>query len=99
MFIIPALNLDVGTYDNMSVALHYLMFQMVVVANNGTYGGSNAYFPFDKPFTRQLFHLHGQPQASIAFFELDAETIESVLQRKSGKQKNMKYPPAGARTP
>ena len=42
---IPALNKDVKTFDQMALALHYHMFQLVVVANSGQYGGSNAYWP------------------------------------------------------
>ena len=45
VFAIPALNQDVKTFDQMAVALHYHMFQLVVIANNGQYGGSNAYWP------------------------------------------------------
>jgi hypothetical protein len=71
VFAIPALNKDVKTFDLMALALHYHMFQMVVVANNGQYGGSNAYWPKKQEFIRQVFHTHGQPQASIAFFEID----------------------------
>lgn len=71
VFLIPALNKDVTTFDQMALALHYHMFQMVVVANNGRYGGSNAYVPFKDALKRRLFHLHGQPQASIAFLEID----------------------------
>lgn len=55
----------------MALALHYHMFQMVIIANNGKYGGSNAYAPYRDAFKRQVFHLHGQPQASIAFFEIE----------------------------
>ncbi len=68
---IPALNKDVRTFDQMALALHYHMFQLVVVANNGQYGGSNAYWPRSDPHIRQVFHMHGQPQASIAFLEID----------------------------
>jgi len=71
VFAIPALNQDVKTFDNMALALHFHMHQMVVVANNGNYGGSNAYAPYREDYRRQIFHMHGQPQASIAFFELD----------------------------
>ncbi|MHB1941561.1 MAG: hypothetical protein ACYCP0_00685 [Acidiferrobacteraceae bacterium] len=35
VFAIPALNKDVGTFDQMALALHYHMFQYVVVANSG----------------------------------------------------------------
>ncbi len=41
VFAIPAYNKDVTTFDQMALALHYHMFQMVIVANNGLYGGSN----------------------------------------------------------
>ena len=70
VFAIPSLNKDVKTFDQMALALHYHMFQLVVVANNGRYGGSSAYWPVGG-FNRQIFHLHGQPQASIAFFEIE----------------------------
>ena len=41
---IPALNKDVKTFDQMALALHYHMFQLVIVANSGQYVGSNAYW-------------------------------------------------------
>ncbi|MBI2796660.1 MAG: hypothetical protein HYX65_08160 [Gemmatimonadetes bacterium] len=78
---IPSLNKDVDTFDQMSLALHYHMFQFVVVANNGAYGGSNAYWPRRNRNERRLFHLHGQPQASIAFFEID--NIAELIARMS----------------
>jgi hypothetical protein len=105
VFAIPALNRDVKTFDQMALALHYHMFQMVIVANNGAYGGSNAYTPYREEYMRQVFHLHGQPQASIAFLEID--DVGAFLKRKSDsrddhatsastKEKaNWKYPPAG----
>ncbi len=65
------MNQDVNTFDQMAMALQYHMYQMVIIANNGYYGGSNAYAPYRKPFIRQVFHMHGQPQASIAFLEID----------------------------
>lgn len=80
VFAIPALNRDVGTFDQMALALHYHMFQYVVVANNGKYGGSNAYRPWGEAYQRQVFHFHGQPQASVAFFEI--EDIGDVIARK-----------------
>jgi hypothetical protein len=103
VFAIPALNKDVGTFDQMAMALHYHMFQLVIVANNGQYGGSNAYAPYKEEYTKQLFHLHGQPQASIAFFEID--DIASFIDRKAISHmtppqnprpvKTWKSPPAG----
>ncbi len=70
LYLVCALNRDVGTFDRMSEGLHYHMYQGVLVVNNGQFGGSSFYLPFDKPFHRQVFHLHGQPQVSIAFAEI-----------------------------
>ena len=93
---IPALNKDVKTFDQMALALHYHMFQLVVVANNGQYGGSNAYWPHSDVHIRQVFHTHGQPQASISF--LDIEDIGAFLERRNVSGANAadwKHPPAG----
>ena len=93
---IPALNKDVKTFDQMALALHYHMFQLVVVANNGQYGGSNAYWPKKDPHSRQVFHTYGQPQASIAFLEID--DIGGFLERRDvsgASAKKWKHPPAG----
>ena len=46
------------------------MYQGVIVVNNGQFGGSSFYMPFRELHHRQVFHLHGQPQASIAFAEI-----------------------------
>lgn len=88
VFAITAMNQDVNTFDQMAMALQYHMYQMVIIANNGHYGGSNAYAPYRKPFIRQVFHIHGQPQASIAFLEIDK--IEEFV----GRDKHHDVPPA-----
>ena len=98
VYVIPARNQDVPTFDKMALALHYHMFQMVIVANNGAFGGSNAYVPYRDRFKRQLFHFHGQPQAAIAFLEIDPigaflERVQNALGPK--KNSRYKYPPAG----
>ena len=96
---IPALNKDVKTFDQMALALHYHMFQLVIVANNGEYGGSNAYWPHSDSHIRQVFHTHGQPQASIAFLEID--DIGEFLSRGhalGAKANDWKHPPAGLST-
>jgi len=80
IYAIPALNKDVATFDHMARALHYHMFQLVVVANNGAFGGSNAYVPCGDVHKRQIFHLHGQPQASIGFLEIP--NIAEFINRK-----------------
>jgi hypothetical protein len=101
VFAIPALNRDVNTFDQMALALHYHMFQMVIVANNGLYGGSNAYCPYKEAYVRQVFHLHGQPQASMAFLEID--DIAAFRRRQLDAMNSLpyangidwKFPPAG----
>ena len=101
VFAVPAFNPDIKTFDQMALALHYHMFQLVVVANNGQYGGSNAYWPRHNVRKRQIFHLHGQPQASMAFFEID--DIEDFLERGIPTNQQVpkhspddwKHPPAG----
>jgi Reverse transcriptase (RNA-dependent DNA polymerase) len=102
VFAIPSLNRDVNTFDQMALALHYHMFQMVIVANNGEYGGSNAYVPYAETYRRQAFHLHGQPQATLAFVEI--EDIPDFIARKANamaqtpaapNRVGWKYPPAG----
>lgn len=92
VFAIPAMNRDVNTFDNMAIALHYHMHQMVVVANNGHFGGSNAYAPFTQSWDRRVFHMHGQPQASIAFFELDDI---AAFKNRGASGELFKPPPAG----
>lgn len=87
MFIVPALNPDVGTFDNMAAALHYHMFQHVVVANSGEFGGSSAHAPFKKNYERTLFHLHGNEQAAIGFFDVNMKTY-------TDEKKSLKTPPA-----
>lgn len=96
VYLIPANNKDVGTFDKMASALHYHMFQMVIVANNGRFGGSSAYAPYSGGhFKRQVFHLHGQPQAAIGFVEIDE--IRKYLDRTNHTKRNnqFKHPPAG----
>ena len=75
LYIICALNRDVGTFDRMSEALHYHMYQGVLLVNNGQFGGSSFFMPFEKPFHRQVFHFHGQPQVAIAFAEVSPEKL------------------------
>jgi hypothetical protein len=90
MFVVPAMNRDVGTFDNMAAALHYHMFQHVVVVNSGEFGGSSAHAPFKDSHKRTVFHVHGNDQVAIGFFELDL-----TLYRQN--QASLKTPPAGLR--
>ena len=75
LYIICALNRDVGTFDRMAEALHYHIYQGVLLVNNGQFGGSSFFMPLEKPFHRQVFHFHGQPQVAIAFAEICPEKL------------------------
>jgi hypothetical protein len=48
IFLVAALNQDVQTFDNMVAALHFHMYQPVVLANSGQFGGSTAQAPLPK---------------------------------------------------
>ena len=52
MFLVAALNQDVQTFDNMVAALHFHMYQPVILANMGEFGGSTAQAPLRTPFQR-----------------------------------------------
>jgi len=84
----------------MSEGLHYHMFQGVIVVNNGQYGGSSFLMPFKDTFHRQVFHLHGQPQVSIAFAEISPQKLierptENAGTAISFPEGKWKTPPAG----
>ena len=93
LYIICALNRDVGTFDRMSEALHYHMYQGVLLVNNGQFGGSSLFMPLDKPFQRQVFHFHGQPQAAIAFAEISPKKL---VNRPENGGDSKAAPPEGA---
>jgi len=93
ILIIPSLNKDVKTYDQMALSLHYIMYQMIIVANNGTYGGSNAFAPFKDEFKKEIFHLHGQPQATFGFLELSESKIRTFIDRWNTTADYWKPPP------
>lgn len=73
-FIVPALNRDVGSFDTMVAALHYHMFQHVVLVNTGEFGGSSVQAPFKEHYERTILHHHGGDQATVGFFEVDLHT-------------------------
>lgn len=70
-YIVCALNKDVNTFDTMIDALHYHMFQPVVLVNSGEYGGSCAKAPYKEPYNRLIAHNHGKDQVSINTFEMN----------------------------
>jgi hypothetical protein len=97
LYIVCALNRDVGTFDRMSEGLHFHMFQGVIVVNNGQFGGSSFFMPFSETFHRQVFHLHGQPQATIAFAEISPQKLVERPTNRVDAQPigQWKAPPAG----
>lgn len=70
-FLIAALNQDIKTFDNMVDALHYHMYQHVVLVNTGEFGGSVAQAPYKEYHKKQIAHSHGNEQIAISFFEMD----------------------------
>lgn len=95
LYIVCAMNKDIKTFDRMSQSLSYHMFQGVIVVNNGQFGGSSFFMPFKDWFHRQIFHLHGQPQASISFAEIHPEKLLRRPENTEGLPKGeWKMPPA-----
>jgi predicted amidohydrolase len=94
IFLVAALNQDVETFDNMVAALHFHMYQPVVLANMGEFGGSGAQAPFHK-HERLIAHVHGNNQVAVSVFEVDPTTFKSTGKPKPTR--DLKAPPAGYR--
>ncbi|HAS1949247.1 TPA: hypothetical protein I4E15_04590, partial [Enterobacter asburiae] len=62
---------DVNTFDSMVEALHYHMYQHVVLVNSGEFGGSYAKAPYKEPFNRLIAHVHGNDQVAMSTFEMN----------------------------
>lgn len=92
MFLVAALNQDVQTFDNMIAALHFHMYQPVVLANSGEFGGSTAQVPLSK-HERLIAHVHGNQQVAVSVFEVDPSPFKSTSAAKTPKI--LKAPPAG----
>jgi hypothetical protein len=97
VFLISALNQDITTFDNMIDALHYHMYQHVILVNTGEFGGSAAKAPFKLPHHRTISHSHGADQISISIFEIEMTSLtgSSVLLSKDEHLKERKTKPAG----
>ena len=93
MFVISALNKDIGTFDNMVSALNYHMFQPVILANTGEYGGSSAQAPFSG-HEKIIAQVHGKDQLAISMFDIDP-TLFKTKSRSSKPEPQVKSPPAG----
>ncbi|NYT24315.1 reverse transcriptase [Alcaligenaceae bacterium] len=92
MFLVAALNQDVQTFDNMVAALHFHMYQPVILANSGEFGGSTAQVPLPK-HERLIAHVHGNQQVAVSVFEVDPSLFKSTSAAKAPK--TLKAPPAG----
>lgn len=92
LFVVVAHNRDVKTFDSMASALHYHMYQHVVVVNKGEFGGSTIQAPYKEHFDRLISHAHGGDQISINVADLDLAAFKRGPQRTS---KEIKTRPAG----
>lgn len=92
-YVIAALNKDINTFDNMAAALQFHMYQHVIIANSGEYGGSTAQAPYHEAFHRNIAHVHGNHQAAVSLFELDLLAFKTG--KKSKLPREIKSPPAG----
>lgn len=92
VFLVAALNQDVQTFDNMVAALHFHMYQPVILANMGEFGGSTAQVPLPK-HERLIAHVHGSNQVAVSVFEIDPTLFKSTVKSKPSRE--IKTPPAG----
>ncbi len=96
LFVIAALNQDVTTFDNMVAALHYHMFQHLVLVNTGQFGGSTVQAPFRESYQRTIAHHHGGGQVGISIFDLDLDDFGPTASTAKPSQ-GKKTKPAGFR--
>ncbi|TCS35937.1 hypothetical protein [Reinekea marinisedimentorum] len=91
LYVIAAHNQDVSTFDNMAAALQYHMYQHVVIANIGQFGGSTIQAPYKIPYERLISHTHGSDQISINIADVDL----AAFRREVKKYREVKTKPAG----
>lgn len=91
MFVIAAHNKDVNTFDNMASALQWHMFQHIVIANTGEYGGSTMQAPYKENYHKLISHAHGANQVAISTADIDL----AAFRRKVKEYKKTKAQPAG----
>ena len=68
------------------------MYQPVVLANSGEFGGSTAQAPLPK-HERLIAHTHGNDQVAVSVFEIDPAPFKST--KKITQPIELKTPPAG----
>ena len=91
MFIISAYNKDVSTFDNMASALQWHMYQHIIIANTGEYGGSTMQAPYKEKHHKLISHAHGTGQIAISTADIDL----AAFRRKVIEYKKTKAEPAG----
>jgi hypothetical protein len=79
IYVVAAMNKDVKTFDGMVAALRYHMYQHVLIANVGEYGGSTAQAPYDKEHRRLISHSHGSEQLAISVFDVPMDDFGPAL--------------------
>ncbi len=92
IFLVAALNKDIGTFDNMVSALRFHMYQPVILANSGEFGGSTAQAPYTK-HDQLITHMHGGNQIAVSVFEVEPWHFNGTLSPINTK--DIKSPPAG----
>lgn len=100
-YLVVALNNDITTFDNMVDALHYHMYQHVLLVNTGEYGGSAAKAPFKLPQHRTIVHNHGNHQIAVSIFEIDMMSLLEDKPSIAGEiyPRKRKMKPAGIQKP
>jgi len=103
MYVVAAMNKDVKTFDGMVAALRYHMYQHVLIANIGEFGGSTAQAPYEKEHKRLMSHSHGGNQLAVSVIDVRLEdfgpeleaALPAVAKMKEVKERIGKAPPAG----
>lgn len=103
MFIVSAMNKDVKTFDSMVGMLRYHMYQHVLVANAGEFGGSTAQAPYEQEHRRLISHSHGSEQIAVSVFDVNIDhfgpnldAAKPLVSGPGGTTKRIgKTPPAG----
>lgn len=103
MYVVSAMNKDVKTFDGMVAALRYHMYQHILIANIGEFGGSTAQAPYDKEHHRLISHSHGGNQLAVSVFDVRLEDFGPKLEAaspgvkkwKEVRERIGKAPPAG----
>ncbi|MBU3017986.1 RNA-directed DNA polymerase [Paraglaciecola agarilytica] len=93
-YLIPALNMDVSTFDSMVDSLFYHMFQHIVLVNSGEFGGSVAKAPYKERHEKLITHVHGAQQVSISSFKMNMFDFRDLGENYKSN-KSVKTKPAG----